>query len=402
MTHARDTRLRAYTLGLQPSRRWRCLRVCVRRGQPKLWAWCILAAMRIHAIERRVCQLCACLSLLAMSACESEKDKAAAAKEAAAKVEAAKKAEAPAEKPPEKPAEPTAEEKRQKQIARNKERIAEFKATADENAARWTPALEKKAKRLVKKGHRSTKAGLKKILASDHRTPGNSDRDPHRHPIQTLDFCGIKPNSTVIEYGAGAGWYTELLAPLLAKKGKLIVASGDPNGPEDQPGLPYAKRIAFFLEQSPELYGKVEHSINGEDNTLNAELAGKADVVIAFRELHGWQRSGKLDARAKSVLTSLKPGGTFCVVQHRAAKGAKVEDTADKGYLPQDWLVAQLETAGFKLDESSEINANPKDTHDHPEGVWTLPPSLALKDVDKAKYMAIGESDRMTLRFKKP
>ena len=313
------------------------------------------------------------------------------------------KAEAPkAEKAEPEKNEAAPDDEKAKLIARNKELIQKFKDEATEKAKRWTDELKAKAKELADTDFKNVDHALSSVLDNPTRTPGNSDRDAYRHPGKTIKFCGITPESTVIEYGAGGGWYSEILAPMLAKKGKLIVVSADPNGPEDMPGLAYGKRLQFFLEQSPEAYGKVEHSATMADGTLKPELAGKADVVIAFREMHNWYRSEKLDARTKSAFEALKPGGKLCIVQHRANADAKAEDSAKLGYLPEAWLIAEIEKSGFKLEEKSEINANPKDTHDHPEGVWALPPSFALGDKDKDKYQAIGESDRMTLRFTKP
>lgn len=295
-----------------------------------------------------------------------------------------------------------AAEQRKKVIESNTKAIAKVKERIEASMKRWDAKLNKRATKLVNTKHRPGTRGLKKVIASPVRKPENTKRDQHRHPGQTLDFCGVAPKKTVIEYGAGAGWYTEILAPYLAKQGQLIVVGGNPDADMSTPGLSYAKRTKMFLEANPVLFGKVKRQVWDDNGALKADLKNKADVVLAFRELHGWQRNEKFKERAQSAFNSLKSGGVFCVVQHRAAKDAKVEESVKAGYLPEDWLIAELKSVGFKLDKKSEINANPKDSKNYPEGVWTLPPSLALGDKDKAKYQAIGESDRMTLRFVKP
>jgi len=269
-----------------------------------------------------------------------------------------------------------------------------------EEAKRWTPELKQQAVALRDGKYKDEKAALEAILKGGHRAPKAAERDGARHPVETLTFFGIKPTSTVVELGAGGGWYTELLALLLANKGKLIVAGPDPAGPADKMSTVYGKRLDMFLAKSPELYGKVErNTIKMPDLKLGAD--GTADLVLAFREMHNWQRRKELDAYLKAIHAVLKDGGTFGLVAHRAKEGTKGEDTAESGYLAEAWVIEKVKAAGFELVEKSEVNANPKDTKDYKEGVWTLPPNFALKEVDKAKYAAIGESDRMTLRFKK-
>lgn len=313
----------------------------------------------------------------------------AAAAQAAAEEEARKQAEAEEAR------------KKEEQARRIAETRARFEASAQTELARWTPALKKKAAALAARNHRNVKAGFKAIQASPHRMPGNADRDKYRHPAETMMFFGLQPNMTVVEVGAGGGWYTELLAPLLAKKGKLIAATYDPNGPADSMLSVYGMRFQSFLAKSPELFGKVEtvYPDPAGDMTLGPE--GSADLAIAFRELHNWYRRDVLEAYLQAVHAVLKPGGTFGVVQHRAPEGADPAESANKGYLPEAWVIEQIEAAGFELVEKSEINANPNDTKDYEQGVWTLPPAMALGDQDRAKYEAIGESDRMTLKFKK-
>ena len=285
------------------------------------------------------------------------------------------------------------------------ERVAKGLKDAEEahakEVARWTDEIKQQAVAVRDGAYKDTQEALTAILASKHRVPEHPARDAHRHPIETLTFFGVTPESTVVELGAGGGWYTELLAPLLASKGKLVVAGPNAAGPADKMTTVYGKRLDLFLAKSPELFGKVERvTIDGPD-AIKLGPDGSADVVIAMRELHGWARRNETAAYLAAVHAVLKDGGAFGVEQHRAAAGAKVEDTAEKGYLDEQWVIDTVTAAGFELAEKSEINANPKDTKDYPKGVWTLPPNLREGDKDRDKYAAIGESDRMTLRFKK-
>jgi predicted methyltransferase len=299
---------------------------------------------------------------------------------------------------------PEAEKKKKEEeerLARVTEAMANTTKDAEAEKARWTDEMRAQAAKLVAADYKDTKAALKAIMASPHRKPGNADRDAHRHPVETLTFFGIKPDSTVIEVGAGGGWYTELLAPLLAKKGKLIATGADPNGPADQMSTVYGNRLKLFLESSPELYGKVQVSHIAAPDKLELAPEGTADVAVAIREMHGWTRREQVDAYVAAVHKALKPGGVFGVVAHRAKPDADPKTSAEKGYLPEAWVIETVEKAGFKLAEKSEINANPKDTKDYEQGVWTLPPNFAEGDKDRDKYAAIGESDRMTLKFVK-
>ncbi len=285
------------------------------------------------------------------------------------------------------------------------QRVATAMKKAEDEAAvekaRFTPEIESKAAALSTKAYKDTKEGLTAILASPHRNPENPPRDAHRHPIETLTFFGITPSSKVLELGVGEGWYTELLAPLLAAKGKLSIAAADPVGPATEMSTVYGKRADLMLAKSPGLFAKVERVKVTPPDKLDLGAPGSVDVVIAMREMHGWQRRGNFDKYVAAVHAVLKDGGTFGVEQHRAKPDAKVEDTVEKGYLPEQWVIDKVTAGGFELVEKSDINANPKDTKDYPKGVWTLPPSFTEGDKDKAKYAEIGESDRMTLKFKK-
>lgn len=284
-------------------------------------------------------------------------------------------------------------------VAKAAREMAE-KATAE--AGRFADeGMKKKVVELRDAKYPDAKAAVTAFLASEHRVPGHKDRDAHRHPVETLTFFGITPAMTVVELGAGGGWYTELLAPLLANKGKLIVVGPDANGPDDKMATVYGKRLDLFLEKSPELFGKVERVTISSPDSIKLGPDGSADLVIAMREMHGWQRRGETAKYLAAVHAVLKDGGIFGVEQHRAPAGSKVEETAEKGYLPEQWVIDTVTAAGFELVEKSEINANPKDTKDYPKGVWTLPPNFREGDKDREKYTAIGESDRMTLKFKK-
>lgn len=238
-----------------------------------------------------------------------------------------------------------------------------------------------------------------KVLKGDWRVPQNAARDQYRHPEQTLTFFGVRTDQTVIEITPGNGWYSELLAPLLKDKGHYVAAIVAPAVSD------YAKKSAESLKQKYAAdtahYGKVEVV----EYTPKAPVFGKtasADTVLTFRNVHNWVDAGNEAATFKAFYDVLKPGGTLGVVDHRAKPGTSAKDNEKNGYLPTDYVVKLAENAGFKLAGQSEVNANPKDTKDYPDGVWTLPPALVKGEQDKAKYLAIGESDRMTLRFVKP
>ena len=238
-------------------------------------------------------------------------------------------------------------------------------------------------------------------VAGEHRTAANPARDAARHPVETLQFLGFDQNLVIVEVSPGGGWYTEILAPAVRDHGKLIAA----HFPEDATsGYMQRVRGEFLakLEAAPQVYDQVEviGYKAGSENALGAP--GTADLVLTFRNIHGMIRGGTLDAFLGDAFAVLKSGGHLGIVQHRAAAGADPAAAGDSGYVPQDWLIEKVEAAGFELEATSEVNANPKDTADHPGGVWALPPSLRHGDENRDKYMAIGESDRMTLRFVKP
>lgn len=271
---------------------------------------------------------------------------------------------------------------------------------ASEEERRLTPEIREKAKALANQSYWSLKPALQAAMASEHRNPKSRARDAARHPIETLTFLGVAPDSTVLEYGPGEGWYTELLAPVLYKRGKLLATTTDPAGPAEQRSTYYAERFQWFLNRLPEVYGNIT-SVVFDPAAPKLKVDKPVDVVLVFRGMHGMVRDGSLGTWLAEFRSVLKVGGVLGVEQHRAYPDADPKLSAEKGYLPEPWLIQQIEAAGFKLKDKSEINANPKDTKDYPKGVWALPPNFALGDQDREKYAAIGESDRMTLRFVK-
>lgn len=336
--------------------------------------------------------------LLSILACGSNPPPPAPAPTSA--VESTPPPPAPAETAP-KQAEPTPEEKKKQEAieALAKDR-AKWQSDMETEKARWTPEMKAAAQKLADTSFTSGHEAIKAAATAKSRKPENAARDKYRHPVETMDFFGFKPTMTVIEYGPGEGWYTELLAPALAKKGKLLDTSSDPNGPATERSTFNGEKWKGFLASSPELYGKVETIVVAKDAT-DLGHDGQADMVLATRELHGMVNSHKLGDWLASFHKALKPGGILAIEEHRAAPDANPEESAKKGYLPEKFVIEQVEAAGFKLAGKSEINANKLDTKDYPDGVWDLPPTLRKGDTDKDKYMKIGESDRMTLKFTK-
>jgi predicted methyltransferase len=247
---------------------------------------------------------------------------------------------------------------------------------------------------LSAKIEKSTK--LASAIASNNRSEANKKRDKYRHPQQTLDFFGFKPNMTVVEITPGGGWYTEILAPALKNTGKLIGAHYPDTGEDN-----YYSRSRKNLEKklaSNDIFSQVVLSDFVPKKASELAPANSADIVLTFRNLHNWGEEG-VEQVFKDAYKALKMGGILGVVEHRLPAGVDAEKA--RGYVSEEKTIAQAKAAGFTLVASSEINANSKDTAMHPKGVWTLPPRLALDDKDKDKYLAIGESDRMTLKFAK-
>jgi len=240
---------------------------------------------------------------------------------------------------------------------------------------------------------------LKEIVAGDHRSEESKARDQYRHPLETLTFFGIRPDMTVVEIYPGRGWYTEILAPYLKDSGTLYAAEhpGDPSYEAVQRSL---EAFEQKVKDSPELYGEVKRTKLTKDGDIAPP--GSADLVVTFRNVHSWMGSATENEAFAAMFKALKPGGVLGVVQHRGDPNVAQDPKAGLGYVNEGYVIELAKKAGFELAEKSEINANPKDMKDYPDGVWTLPPSLRLGDKDREKYLAIGESDRMTLHFVKP
>jgi predicted methyltransferase len=243
----------------------------------------------------------------------------------------------------------------------------------------------------------SPDARLGSLLRAPHRTPANVARDQFRHPLEVISFFGIREDSTVVEILPGsAGYYMEILAPFLKDKGRFIAANRDEAAAPSY--LADHQKLLARLQAEPQLYDKVQVA---PFNAGRHEVApaGSADVVMSFRSIHNWISRHELEDSLRVFHRALKPGGVFGIVGHRGRDDLPQEEQTEKGYVREDVAVALIEKAGFRFDGGAEINANPKDSKDHPAGVWTLPPTYRLKDQDRARYEAIGESDRFTLRF---
>jgi predicted methyltransferase len=279
--------------------------------------------------------------------------------------------------------------------------------------ARWTPAMHVAAKALADARYPSGKAAIEAAMKGTHRVPGAADRDEVRHPAETMAFFGLEPTMTVLDVDPGTGWYTELLAPALARQGRYLATGQYPTtaaGVDKYAGSHWStfasEKFAAFLAKAPELYGKVE-TVSLDYGTPKLAIdGGTVDMVLMMREVHMMRNWGTLATWLAEALRVLKPGGILGIVDHRAAPDAAIETCSNfgpgGGRLPEAWVIAQVQAAGFSLVAKSEVNANPKDTGGYEKGVWTLPPEFALGDKDHDRYAAIGESDRMTLKFVKP
>jgi len=243
---------------------------------------------------------------------------------------------------------------------------------------------------------------LDTVIQGAHRSEANRARDQYRHPKETLVFFGLKPDMTVVEISPANGWYTEIIGPLLKKQGQFFPAVPALN--EDMPKAMKDRDGAYrlMLKRAPDLYG--EPTITTYDTSAPVFAPdGVADLVVTFRNVHNWAKAGYTQPMFKGFYQALKSGGVLGVVEHRAKPGTPLSKQIESGYMTEQFVIEAATAAGFKLDLSSEINSNPLDTKDHPGGVWNLPPNLrGVSDSDKPKYRAIGESDRMTLRFVKP
>jgi len=241
---------------------------------------------------------------------------------------------------------------------------------------------------------------LRAAIAAPSRTPANVARDRYRHPFETLSFFGVRPTDTVVEIWPSGGWYTEILAPYLAAGGRYHAASMGENGNGG---------MRRMMAANPALYGRIGLAAFPAWDAAETRVPdGSADVVLTFRNVHNWaigyQRNNQPYAEEafRQMFAMLRPGGTLGIVDHRLPESADSARERSSGYLKVSTVRRLAEAAGFQFVGASEVNANPRDTADWPQGVWTLPPALRLGEQDRARYLAIGESDRMTLRFVKP
>ncbi len=248
----------------------------------------------------------------------------------------------------------------------------------------------------------ATIAALDRAIAGSHRPEANRARDQYRHPKETLEFFGLRHDMAVLEVWPGAGgWWTEILAPVLRDKGRYYAGQWDPDTQSKyiQDGL---KEYQTKLAAHPELYDRVQVTALQAPAKLAPVPPGTLDMVLTFRNLHNWMARDQALDMLRAMYTALKPGGILGIKDHRADPALPVDPKGTNGYMSQQVAIDLAVKAGFELIGTSEVNANPKDTRDWEQGVWTLPPVLRLGDKDREKYLAIGESDRFTLRFRKP
>ena len=273
-------------------------------------------------------------------------------------------------------------------------------ATAPAQAVRPMPAL------FAESASDHQAATLDAAIAGDWREAKNGARDGFRHPADTLRFFGVTPTQRVVEISpGGGGWYAEILAPYLREHGRYVAAMVDPSALPEGRGRDYQQQtfdaLKTRLAAHPAQFDRTEFlSFDAKAPAFGAP--GSADAVLTFRNVHNWVAAGNADAYFAAFFAALKPGGTLGVVDHRAKPGTDLDTMKKSGYLTEQLVIDYATKAGFVLDARSEINANPKDDTDHPNGVWTLPPTNRHEAEDDAMYRAIGESDRMTLRFVKP
>jgi predicted methyltransferase len=255
-------------------------------------------------------------------------------------------------------------------------------------------------------------ARIERAMFGDHRSEENIDRNRYRHPVGTLTFLGLEDGMTVMEIWPGAGWYTEVIAPVVRHHGQFIVATYDVDVP-DQPQYRYGLQETLLKKFAarPDLYDQVAVAPFSPPESASLGDADSIDLLVTFRNTHGWVGGGDADKIFAEFARVLKPGGILGVVQHRADPGTDPAKTSEMGYVSEEVVVELARRAGLYLEARSEVNANPADSKDYEAGVWSLPPGLSLcRDIEsedemaacREKYRAIGESDRMTLRFRKP
>jgi predicted methyltransferase len=257
----------------------------------------------------------------------------------------------------------------------------------------------------------SSSARLQAVINADHRSQAYVLRDTYRHPAETLAFFGLEPNMTIVEIWPSSGWYTEILAPFVRGTGIYygagysMTAERTPKWRQD-----YQKKLSDRLAESPDVYDHIVFTELSVPERTTIAPPGTVDMVFTFRNVHNWMGGDYAEEMFQVFNRALKPGGVLALTEHRALPGTSLAEMKKSGYVTEELVIAMANKAGFVLEARSEINANPKDTHDHPAGVWTLPPGLRHcgklegnnKTACEAKYRSIGESDRMTLRFRKP
>jgi predicted methyltransferase len=246
-------------------------------------------------------------------------------------------------------------------------------------------------------------ASLDAAISGPQRGDKARARDVYRHPKETLQFFEVASSQTVLEIAPGGGWYTEILAPYLHDRGTLYEAQYDsPDAASAAEEAAGRTSFANKLAATPAVYGKVVVGTLRAGQFSGVPADGSVDRVLTFRNIHNWIKDGQIDANLRAFYAALKPGGILGVEEHRAAPGTSLQQTIDTGYVTEAYVIEHARAAGFVLAGQSEVNSNPRDTKNYPHGVWSLPPTYEGHDVDRAKYAAIGESDRMTLRFVKP
>lgn len=245
-------------------------------------------------------------------------------------------------------------------------------------------------------------ARIDRALTGEHRSDRNIARDRYRHPRETLLFFGLEPQMTVVEITPGAGWYSEILAPVLSDNGSFYAAIYQVSDGSPDIIRRLDSMYRGLMAANPDVYAKVKLSVF-DPRAPQFAPAATADQVLTFRNIHNWAKAGSIDLMIKGFYDALKPGGVLGVVEHRAKPGTSFQQQIDSGYMTEQYVIEIAQKGGFKLVGQSEINANPLDTADHPGGVWNLPPNLRnVSDADRPRYLRIGESDRMTLKFIKP
>lgn len=247
---------------------------------------------------------------------------------------------------------------------------------------------------------------LQQLVESEHRSSQHKARNVYRNPVETLQFFGLNADMSVLEIWPGHGWYTEILAPFLKQQGKLTLAQFRHNDGslKDERSIFWARvseRLEQRIAEEADYFGTPD-MIELDPPAFYPAVSEQFDLVLTFRNAHIWNEDGHLFATLQSIFQALKPGGVLGMVEHRAARLSDISSSAAEGYLDEAYVIQAAELAGFSLVASSELNANPADSKNYPKGVYALPPTLAMGRVNKAQYLAIGESDRMTLKFIKP